>query len=101
MGLTIEAIAREFNVSKPTWSTWELGTREPKLDVISAICVRLKCTPNDLLGVASQREITTGDNSAVAIGSNAQASVSFGEAPACSRCPYKKRLAKIEKMLGK
>ncbi|MBR0196885.1 MAG: hypothetical protein IJQ34_02000 [Kiritimatiellae bacterium] len=45
----------------------------------------------------------TGNNSAVAIGANARATVrgvsaAPGEMPACSKCPYKKRWQKIESM---
>ena len=105
-GLTMESIAKEFDVSKPTWSTWELGTREPKLDVISAICVRLDCTPNDLLGVAQLSSLSViGNGNAVANGAGARAvsasSAQPGDLPQCAKCPLKKRLAKIERALGK
>ena len=123
-GLTIEAIAREFEVSKPTWSTWELGTREPKLDVISTICARLNCTPNDLLGVSPSSSITvTGNGNAVSQGSGASArAVSWkdfvpgavagksglpavalakaGELPQCARCEHRKLAERMRKMLA-
>ena len=107
MGLTIEAIAKEFNVSKPTWSTWELGTREPKLDVISAICVRLNCTANDLLGVSPPSSITvSGNGNAVAQGAGACAVASgvralpAGELPQCARCEHRKLAEKMRRMIA-
>lgn len=99
MGLTIEAIAKEFNVSKPTWSTWELGTREPRLDVISAICVRLNCSANDLLGVSAPSSITvSGNGNAVAQGTGAYAVA--GELPQCARCEHRKLAEKMRRMIA-
>jgi transcriptional regulator with XRE-family HTH domain len=77
-GMTIAEIAKEFGVSKPTWATWELGTREPKLDMIRQFCPRLSCTPNQLLGFDDTPPvpaIITGNNSPVAIGSNITQSI--------------------------
>ena len=107
--MTLVQCANALGITNPALSQWEQGKREPKYAMLFALCNLLNTTPNDLIGFspsslgapAPPHEVKAGANSAVAIGSNAQASVSLGDAPACSRCPYKKRLAKIEKMLGK
>ena len=82
-GLTIAEIANEFGVSKPTWATWELGTREPKLDMIRQFCPRIRCTPNQLLGFDDTPpipSISAGNNSAIAIGSNITQTLSVSRA---------------------
>ena len=88
------------------YARYEKGTTVPGADILANICSIHAVSADWLLGLSDRapappHEVKAGANSAVAIGSNAQASVSLGEAPACAKCPYKKRLAKIEKMLGK
>ena len=101
---TIVQCADALGITNPAWNQWETGKREPKYDKLIEICLLLDCSPNELLGIDNNSQpsvINTGNNSPVAIGNHANATVSLGDAPACSKCPYKKRLAKIEKMLGK
>ena len=71
----------------------------------------MDCSADWLLGLcdsATLREtnITTGNNSAVAIGANARATsrttvAAPGEMPACSKCPHLKKLKKLEALLAK
>lgn len=103
-GTTSQAeMARELGMPRPQWIRYETGKTVPGADILANICRIHAVSADWLLGIdrTSRPSVVIGDNSPVAIGSNAQASVSLGEAPACSKCPYKKRLAKIEKMLGK
>ena len=80
-GLTIEKIAIEFGVSKPTWATWELGTREPNLTMLSAICSRFGVSADELIGLAPLKAIphtiSTSGNTAIAVGHGASASVNI------------------------
>ena len=49
-GHTTVSAAKALGVSQPTYNTWELGTREPNIDKILALCNLLHTTPNALLG---------------------------------------------------
>ena len=76
--LTSVVCAKAVGVSQPAWNMWEMGVRLPKIELLTEVCDLLEVTPNHLLGYdtptlrdsASPREIHTGDNSPVAIGSN-------------------------------
>ena len=65
----------------------------------------MDCSADWLLGLKDRSgSFIAGNGAAVAIGKNARASSHVtstppGEAPQCSRCPYKKRLEKIEKAM--
>ena len=75
-GLTSKRAAELIGVSQPTWTTWEIGTREPNIDTIIAICDQFNTTPNELLGFGPPpepiRAIKAAPHSAVAVvnGSN-------------------------------
>ena len=105
--LSMAKAAVLVGISQQAWNLYEKNSSAPGAKLILRICQAFHVSADWLLGIPNPQATTTpheikaGANSAVAIGSNAQASVSFGEAPACAKCPYKKRLAKIEKMLGK
>lgn len=102
-GLTIAQCATEFNITAAAWNFWELGSREPKFDVLQAICARFKCTSDDLLGLdrgSSAAVVVNGSGNAVANGAHARASVTIGnagEAPPCKKCKYLKAIKKLEK----
>ena len=49
-GLTTTECAKHFGISQPAWNFYELGTREPKLDLLIQICKYLEVNPNILLG---------------------------------------------------
>lgn len=50
-GLTTTDCAKHFGISQPAWNFYELGTREPKLDLLIQICKFLEVNPNILLGI--------------------------------------------------
>ena len=50
-GLTTTECAKHFGISQPAWNFYELGTREPKLDLLIQICRFLEVNPNILLGI--------------------------------------------------
>ena len=63
-GHTTVSAAKALCVSQPTYNTWELGTREPNIEKILALCQLLKTSPNELLGyepAAPAPTIKTGD----------------------------------------
>ena len=64
-GHTTVSAAKALCVSQPTYNTWELGTREPNIEKILALCQLLNTSPNELLGfnapAAPSPSIKTGD----------------------------------------
>lgn len=102
--MTTTACAAALGVTQPAWNQWELGVREPKLEMLSKIAKLLDVKVDWLLGLDERgTSVNAGAGAAVAIGANARASVrgisaAAGEMPACSKCPYKKKWQKIESM---
>ena len=44
-------------ITQAAWAQWEIGARQPKLDVLYIICQRLGCSADWLLGLTDQREV--------------------------------------------
>ena len=105
--MTLVQCANALGITNPALSQWEQGKREPKYSMLVALCRLLDTTPNDLLGIAPSSPAVSviGNGNAVANGTGARAvaasSAQPGDLPQCSKCPLKKRLAKIERALGK
>lgn len=103
--MTTTACAAALGITQPAWNQWELGVREPKLDMLSKIARLLDVKVDWLLGLddrgKSAAVTVNGNNNAV--GANARVTIrgtssAPGEMPACSKCPYKKKWQKIESM---
>ena len=106
--MTIAKCAAHFGKTQPAWTLYETGKRFPKLDEFLEICNLLNTTPNELLGVSPSNEhavVNAGDGSAVSFGGNASvvngAPSAPGESAECRKCPYRKKLEKLEKLLSK
>lgn len=113
--MTTTACAAALGITQPAWNQWELGVREPKLDMLSKIARLLDVKVDWLLGLdrgKSAAQVKTGDNSAVAIGANARATVrgtfaargesaAPGDAPMCAKCPFKKAAKNFQKIFAK
>lgn len=106
-GATSQAeMARQLNMKQPQWARYESGASLPSVEMLATICRVHACSADWLLGLRDSAplrgtNIKAGANSAVAVGANARATVSAappGDAPLCSRCPYKKKWLKIEAM---
>lgn len=106
--MTTTACAAALGITQPAWNQWELGVREPKLDMLSKIARLLDVKVDWLLGLdergKSAAVTVNGNNNAV--GANARVTIhgtsaAPGEMPACSKCPYKKRLERIEAAMKK
>lgn len=103
-------MAEALGMKYQQWARYENGEVAPGADILARICCVHACSADWLLGLrasASLREITTGNNSAVAIGANARASVRGtsaappGTMAACKKCPYKAAIeAAAKKMKG-
>ena len=53
-GETVVDVANRFGVSQPTWTTWELGTREPNIAMITKICLCYGVRVDWLFGLSDE-----------------------------------------------
>lgn len=101
------SFAASIGLNRVQYAKYESGQNSPSVEILERICLKMPGVSADwLLGLdrgKSAAQVKTGDNSAVAIGANARATVRgksiAGELPQCSRCCFKKRLEKIEKAM--
>ena len=97
-------MARTLGIVRQQWIKYETGQSAPGADILARICRVHACSADWLLGLkergtSAAASVTTGDNSAVAIGTNARATVSRaapGERPDCDGCPYKEKMKEFE-----
>jgi len=100
--MTTTACAAALGVTQPAWNQWELGVREPKLEMLSKIAKLLDVKVDWLLGLDERgTSVNAGAGAAVAIGANARASVrgtsaAQGKRPDCAGCPYKEKMKEFE-----
>ena len=97
-----EAIGIKWNA----WARYEAGGSLPGAEILEKICRAHACSADWLLGLKDR-----GTSSAVASGSGAIAVAGSGNkvsiknkgaAPKdCEKCPYRKKLEKLEKMIAK
>ncbi len=102
-GMTLVQCADALGITNPALSQWEQGKREPKYSMLVAICHLLDTTPNELLGIepSSATYSVTGSGNVVAQGVGAKVQIGApGELPQCLKCPHRKKLAKLEKLIG-
>ena len=103
------SFAASIGLNRVQYAKYESGRNLPSIEILERICrVAPGITSDWLLGLddrgTSAAQVKTGNNSAVAIGANARATVrgTFaavpGDAPMCAKCPYKKKLEKFEKL---
>ena len=89
------------------YARYEKGVTVPGIDVLATICRVHACSADWLLGIdrAAPAVSVIGNGNAVAHGAGARAVATSkaqpGDLPQCAKCPLKKRLAKIERALGK
>ena len=106
-GLTQVQAAARVGMKQQAWRVYETDASMPGAKLIVKICDEYGVSADWLLGIErgkSAAQVKNGNNSAVAIGANARATVrgTFaavpGDAPMCAKCPYKKKLEKFEKL---
>lgn len=49
-GLSQLDLAKKLNVSDRTVSSWEVNRTEPKMGMIDALCIALRCQRSDIIG---------------------------------------------------
>ena len=108
-------MARTLGIVRQQWIKYETGQSAPGADMIARICNIHACSADWLLGIdrgKSAAQVKTGNNSAVAIGANARATVrgtfaarggsaAPGDAPMCAKCPFKKAAKNFQKIFAK
>jgi transcriptional regulator with XRE-family HTH domain len=100
-------MADELNMKQPQWARYESGASVPGADIIERICRIHACSADWLLGLKDNAAptVTAGAGAAVAIGANAHAtsklSTTNSSTPNCSKCPYKLKWEKMEKLMAK
>jgi len=102
MGMTIARCATEFGITAAAWNFLELGSREPKFDVLQAICNRFSCSTDELLGLpkrGNSAPTVIGNGNAVGNGAtvNTLTIAAPGESSSCRKCPYKAAVKKLQK----
>jgi len=103
------SFATAIGMNRVQYAKYESGKNAPSVDALERICRVHACSADWLLGLkergtSAAASVTTGDNSAVAIGTNARATVSRaapGERPDCKACPHMAKLRKLEEIMGK
>lgn len=53
-GLSTIECAKQFGLSQPAWNFYELGSREPKLDLLTKICQFFDVPADVLLGLSDK-----------------------------------------------
>ena len=99
-------MARPLEITYQQWAKYERGESAPGAEMLVKICRAHACSADWLLGLdapASHSVVASG-HAVVAVGRNARASsVSHASpvAPSCAKCPYKRKLAALEKLITK
>ena len=94
--------ASALGMKQQQYARYEKGIAVPGADILANIC-RIHAASSDwLLGLdrpSNTSAIASGKNSIAVCGNNPI--VVAGESPSCSKCPYKKKLKQLEKVLLK
>ena len=88
---------------RPQWIRYEMGTSVPGADILAKICRVHAVSADWLLGIDRPQSTysVTGSGNVVAQGAGAKVQIgAAGELPQCSKCPIKRRLAKIERAMA-
>ena len=103
-------MARHLGMKQPQWARYESGMSSPSVEVLTNIC-RVHCVSADWLLGLKDNSLTRETISAragaggIAIaGSGNRVTGVVAGAPttaACAKCPYKKKLKALEKVLNK
>lgn len=106
-------MAEAIGIKQNAWARYESGGALPGVDILTRICRVHECSADWLLGLKdscsdSQNNSVRAAPGAIAIGGSGNvvrgtivAGGDAGHAPACAKCPYKKKLKALEKVLEK
>ena len=100
-------MARPLEITYQQWAKYERGESAPGAEMLVKICRAHACSSDWLLGLdapAAAHSVVASGNAVVAVGRNARASsISHAApvAPSCAKCPYKRKLSALEKLITK
>ena len=105
-GSTSQAeMAKGIGIPQQAWARYEKGIVAPNAETLYNICRVHACSANWLLGLPEHgggiSVNAVNSTSAIAIGGGNAITNPLGDAPGCSKCPYKKKLKTILKALDK
>lgn len=110
-GLSQRALSAVLKIQQPSYSRYETQDEKrfvyPGAEMMIQICKALACSADWLLGLKNDMpSIAVGQGSAIAIGGNASvvngaSEPAASESACCRKCPYRKKVEKLEKMLLK
>ena len=103
---SLKEMAEAIGIKYSAWARYESGDVLPGSEIITKICRIHAVSADWLLGLDERTaKISTGAGSAIAIGGNATVTNGVppapGESACCRKCPYRKKLEKLEKLLSK
>lgn len=99
---SLREMAEPVGIKYNAWARYEAGDSLPGAEIIEKICRAHAVSADWLLGIKGNgTTVTATAGSAVAIGSNARATVitNPGDNPACAKCPIQKKLKALQKLL--
>ena len=97
------AMADPLGIKYQQWAKYERGEVAPGAEILAKICRVHAVSADWLLGLdkkSSSTAIASGKNSLAIVGSN-NSIATPGEDWRCSKCPIKKKLRALEKVLSK
>lgn len=113
-GMTATQCAAELEMSIAAWSQWEKAKRDPSLSDLPKICWMFGVSMDDLFQTKYKRcdgrnvsvqtaagGVSIGCGSGNVVRGTIVAGGDAGHAPACAKCPYKKKVQALEKVLNK
>lgn len=100
------SFATAIDVNRVQYAKYEKGTNSPSVDILERICRIHAVSADWLLGLtdrASSSAVASGAGAIAVAGSGNKVSVKTKAAAPkdCAKCPYKKKLEKLEKMIAK
>lgn len=94
-------MAEAIGIKQNAWARYESGGALPGVDILTRICRAHAVSSDWLLGLPTRSAApalnASNNTGAIAIGNGASATI--GESSSCAKCPYKKKLKQLEKIL--
>ena len=95
-------MARQLGIQRTQWIKYETGQTIPGSDILANICRVHAVSADWLLGLKdnSHSVVASAPGAIAFVGSHNSLSA-LGESPTCAKCPYKKKLKALEKLISK
>ena len=95
-------MAAPLGIKYQQWAKYERGESAPGAELLIRICKAHACSSDWLLGLkdGSSSAVASAPGAIAVVGSHNSFGVP-GESAACTKCPYKKKLKALEKLISK